>query len=428
MRIVLTTVPFIMMTTIATAQVCDPMSLFAPEDRIQLVGEPYDIAAADLDHDGDIDLVVACNTTGPRFFEVMLNHGDGTFSDPVQVPLADQAWCIDIADMNGDTHLDAVIGHGSANKLSVVLGDGMGGFGSAVQFSSGGFAAITDLVTVDINEDSHIDVAVVTNGNQIRTMLGDGAGGLAPPQITVFGSTSIAIAAADLNGDLDPDLVVGDMTLGEVRVLYGASGDGFSLQSQVDVGFFVSNIELGDLDNDGDLDVVVSGSLPDTVMVLENNGNGVMSAGPSLNVGIVPDGIAVADFNTDGNNDALVSQVFDDAVALLLGNGDLTLDAQINFMVGVENLELVAADFNGDSAVDAANISNATRSVSVLINTCAAMCTADLTGNGVLDFFDVSAFLAAFAIQDPAADFTNDGNFDFFDVSTFLAAFGAGCP
>jgi len=55
-------------------------------------------------------------------------------------------------------------------------------------------------------------------------------------------------------------------------------------------------------------------------------------------------------------------------------------------------------------------------------------CPADLTGDGVLDFFDVSAFLSAFGSNDPIADFTEDGSFDFFDVSAFLTAFGAGCP
>lgn len=55
-------------------------------------------------------------------------------------------------------------------------------------------------------------------------------------------------------------------------------------------------------------------------------------------------------------------------------------------------------------------------------------CPADFTGDGVLDFFDVSAFLSAFAGQDPAADMNNDGAWDFFDVSEFLSAFGAGCP
>ena len=51
---------------------------------------------------------------------------------------------------------------------------------------------------------------------------------------------------------------------------------------------------------------------------------------------------------------------------------------------------------------------------------------ADINGDGSLDFFDVSEFLALFAAQDPIADFTGDGAWDFFDVSAFLAAFGAG--
>lgn len=48
---------------------------------------------------------------------------------------------------------------------------------------------------------------------------------------------------------------------------------------------------------------------------------------------------------------------------------------------------------------------------------------------GVLDFFDVAAFLEAFAAQDPAADFAPAyGTFDFFDAFTFLGAFSEGCP
>ena len=40
---------------------------------------------------------------------------------------------------------------------------------------------------------------------------------------------------------------------------------------------------------------------------------------------------------------------------------------------------------------------------------------------------DVSAFLAAFSTNQPAADFTHDGIFNFFDVSAFLSLFSAGC-
>lgn len=55
-------------------------------------------------------------------------------------------------------------------------------------------------------------------------------------------------------------------------------------------------------------------------------------------------------------------------------------------------------------------------------------CTADWTGDGTLDFFDVAGFLDSFSAADPAADLTGDAMFDFFDVAAFLDAFSQGCP
>ena len=55
-------------------------------------------------------------------------------------------------------------------------------------------------------------------------------------------------------------------------------------------------------------------------------------------------------------------------------------------------------------------------------------CPADLNGDGVLNFFDVSAFLSAFNAMNPIADFDGNGLFNFFDVSAFLSAYNAGCP
>ncbi|MDF1810478.1 MAG: GC-type dockerin domain-anchored protein [Phycisphaerales bacterium] len=57
-----------------------------------------------------------------------------------------------------------------------------------------------------------------------------------------------------------------------------------------------------------------------------------------------------------------------------------------------------------------------------------APCQPDMNNDGDLNFFDVSAFLAAFGSQDQSADFNNDSEFNFFDVSSFLSAFGEGCP
>jgi hypothetical protein len=59
----------------------------------------------------------------------------------------------------------------------------------------------------------------------------------------------------------------------------------------------------------------------------------------------------------------------------------------------------------------------------------AARCAADLAEPyGVLNFFDISRFIAAFTEGEFVADFTNDGQYNFFDVSAFLGAYSTGCP
>lgn len=102
-----------------------------------------------------------------------------------------------------------------------------------------------------------------------------------------------------------------------------------------------------------------------------------------------------------------------------------------------ENNKLVASDAaTGDQFDYSAAISGTTAMVGAyqddnkgsayLFNT-ATPCPADLTGEGDLNFLDVSAYLAAFGAGDLAADFTGEGDFNFLDVSAFLAEFAAGC-
>jgi WD40 repeat protein len=55
-------------------------------------------------------------------------------------------------------------------------------------------------------------------------------------------------------------------------------------------------------------------------------------------------------------------------------------------------------------------------------------CPADLTGDGVLNFFDISAFLSLFAANDLSVDFSGDGILNFFDISIFVIEIGRDCP
>lgn len=55
-------------------------------------------------------------------------------------------------------------------------------------------------------------------------------------------------------------------------------------------------------------------------------------------------------------------------------------------------------------------------------------CPADINNDGVLNYFDISEFIARFVAQDPRVDFIGgDGGFDFFDVDAFVNLFSSGC-
>lgn len=56
-------------------------------------------------------------------------------------------------------------------------------------------------------------------------------------------------------------------------------------------------------------------------------------------------------------------------------------------------------------------------------------CSADFDGDNILNFFDVSTYLALFNAQDPRADLSAPfGVFNFFDIAAFINNFNAGCP
>lgn len=93
-----------------------------------------------------------------------------------------------------------------------------------------------------------------------------------------------------------------------------------------------------------------------------------------------------------------------------------------------ESGELLVADLFGGQVYRIVNPNNPDSDGDGTPDSCDSACLPDLTGDGILDFFDVSAFLNAYNAMNPIADFTGDGTFDFFDVSGFLNAYNAGCP
>jgi hypothetical protein len=140
--------------------------------------------------------------------EVMLGHGDGTFTNYGYVNyFADLAFPR-LADVDGDGNFDL-----AAPGLAL-LGNGDGTFQDPTPLPG------VDLwsVTADFNADGHLDL--VTLGNtSLGVSLGNGDGSYAPPITFPLGSNPSSLAVSDFNGDSRPDVAVAMIYQNKVSVL-----------------------------------------------------------------------------------------------------------------------------------------------------------------------------------------------------------------
>jgi hypothetical protein len=107
-----------------------------------------------------------------------------------------------------------------------------------------------------------------------------------------------------------------------------------------------------------------------------------------------------------------------------------TLQEAEEYVLGLSYVDVVQFTGDGPPAFDTTVRLGAGYLTDTIVNFATLnlnACAADLNGDGLLNFFDVSAFLVAFNAQDPSADFNGDELFNFFDVSAFLVVFQGGC-
>ena len=414
---------------------CDPATLLGPATTRFLgsTSEPARVTSADLDADGNADLIVA-----EKFADrvsVHLGLGDGTFSPANHFSTGDQPVGLAIADFNADSHLDIATGNQNDSTVTILLGDGMGGFVSGGDFDAGFFVTPDDLAVDDFDADGDIDIVTSSQGNSVRVMLNNGDATFAPPVFVNILSSVSSVAVADLNNDSIPDIAATGLTNNEVYVLLGQGNGSFGPPNPFVTSNGPRDVQIADVDNDGDNDLIVAHIFDDLVGVHPGNNTGAFA--PQITTP-VSDGLIetqLADLDGDGQLD-LVTATFGtspQSIAISLGNGDGTFAPQHNFPSGNGPVSVAIADFNGDGAPDVASVHSASNDLYVYLNQCGqSTCScnpADLADPcGVLNFFDVSAFLVAYNAQDPIADFNNDGMVNFFDVSAFLTAFNNGCP
>ncbi len=299
----------------------DGLGAFGPRRVIAegtaVVWEPESAFVTDLDGDGDRD-VLSASMLDDKIAWYENTDGLGTFG-PQQVITAAAFGANDViaADLDGDGDQDVVASAFFGSTIAWYENtDGAGAFGPEKLIST-----LTtnprSVLAADLDSDGDQDVATnsSTTGESWHENL-DGLGSFGPPQ--VFGAGSGApLHAADLNGDGLTDILAASIPVTSPTLWYPNAGLGTFAPPQLIVNQAAHSIAAGDFDGDGDQDVLLGQGHDDEVAWFENT-DGAGSFGPQQ---VVSDdalfvvSVFAADLEGDGDLDAFSASVWDDKVA-----------------------------------------------------------------------------------------------------------------
>jgi hypothetical protein len=271
-------------------------------------------------------------------------------------------YLIAVGDFDGDGQPDLVTGNGSPPELSVLLGDGQGGFQFPRSLELGQPGAYPASVAVgDFNRDGRLDLVVsydiLSSPGGFAVFWGIGDGSFLAPAYYPLPAGAGFVAVGDFNGDGVPDLAV--VTGNGISVFLGNGDGSFQSAPSLFLGRLIYFVAVGDFNGDGWQDLVVTMRAPGphttNVSVFLSNGDGTFRAPWEWRVGdhAYDDAfsVAVGDFNGDGWQDLAVTS---SDVSVFLGNGNGTFRAPENFESGPGFFVLVC-DFNGDGFLDLAS-------------------------------------------------------------------------
>ena len=321
---------------------------------------PTSVASGDLNGDGHPDLVVT--RLGSGAVSVLLGDGKGGFSTSFSYPAGTNVSNALVADFNGDGKLDVAVTDSATGSIDVLFGNGDGTLRSPVVYS--GIKAPVALAAGHFTASGSVDLAVAS-ASGLAVLLNDGTGKFASPVAVAISSQPLALAAADLRSAGHDDLLLANQD-GSVSVLLGDGTGHFIAQPAIAVGSGPLSSALAvDLNADGHPDLAVTQASSNTVTVLLGRGDGTFQPGSSYAVGSGPSRVIAADLTGSGVLDLVSINQLSNTFSVLVGNGNGTFHPSVNFVAGNLPIGITAADFNGDGKADLAIANSQDQSISV---------------------------------------------------------------
>ncbi len=271
---------------------------------------PYGAYAGDLDNDGWTDLLVPCEVPGDA--RVFINDGAGGYSGFTveSLPNGSAPSPSEGSDLNLDGEIDVVIGNGTNDQVTVLIGNGAGSFTGKTSYSAGD--NVRGVGVLDLNGDGYDDIVTANRvGDNLSILLNNGNGtfGTAVAKET-GGNTEYAIAVGDANNDGLLDVFCGSFSSPYLVILLLSDGAGhLNVQTSVPAGGRPWQLTSGDFNGDGNVDVAAANSWEDNMGVLYGNGAGGLSPVVVYPTGDFPHAIDAGDIDGDGDLDLVTSDI-----------------------------------------------------------------------------------------------------------------------
>ncbi|HXV15042.1 MAG TPA: FG-GAP-like repeat-containing protein [Candidatus Krumholzibacteria bacterium] len=162
------------------------------------------IAVADANNDGILDVFLG-NYNIPRNVTVLLGNGNGGLVAQTPVPTSGQPWMLAAGDLNGDGDVDVFSANSSGNGIGVHYGNGAGGISAVSSLATGGFPLAID--AGDIDGDGDLELVSSDYGSGSWTVWeNNGAGGFVDPRSLAASSAGSCATLHDRDNDGDLDL------------------------------------------------------------------------------------------------------------------------------------------------------------------------------------------------------------------------------
>ena len=354
---------------------------------------PIEVAPIDRNGDGVMDFAVAAvgssafNATGDEINAYVATGATYTLQT-LFGPAGNSAFLnpgnVHTADLDGDGDLDIIgaafgnafpFGFGGGNSLRVLRNNGNGSF--SLTYTNNNVPGLWDVATADFDGDGVLDVMYSLGGgfDQIGWQKGNGNctfqpqnGAQAPATGTTFGNEPRDIHLDDVDGDGDADLVV-CYNLSNELVWFRNNGSGASWTRLVIESNApgVRKAVTGDVDGDGINDIIRTSTGNGQVAAFLGTGGGGFGAkqvlhtfatsttggGAGSNEPQGPRGIDIGDFDLDGDLDVVTASQIGGLLSLHENLGGGSFASPVSIATAFTDISFVKlSDIDGDSDLD----------------------------------------------------------------------------